>query len=191
MLRVSCTLAERDYIFTNGSAYNVATEATSSVSSYGWHYGSGKYESTEDDVPGGVYCMDHDIEIDRIDGGNPVSLLTTKSVRIPGNPNIEPAHPDGILILAEGDFHMAGNATLGASSNEGLIYAGAQCYSDDNPRIYGQLLCRDGVNPPGSEDWSTEMYSKSTRITYNCRAFLEGGGVPEPLSGGRSWWQVW
>ena len=181
-----------DYIVTNGSAYNVATTTTTSVSNYGWDYGSGTYQSTEDDVPGGTYCFDNDIsEINKIEGGDPVSILTTGSIRASGNFSIEPAHPDGILMLAEGDIDWSGNPTLGTATNEGLVYAGAQCYSDDNPRIYGQLICRDGPNPPGSENYATQMYHKSTRVTYSCRAFMEGGGVPVALTGGRSWWQVW
>ena len=186
---------DADYILNAGSLFDVALSSTSSSSSYGWNYSGGRYQSQEDpEPPAGTYCFDGNVDISTNLGGSgkAISIFTTKSIRVPGNPTMEPAHPDGYLLFAEGDVQFEGNPTFGAADNEGLIYAGAQCRNSDNPRLYGAIMCADGPDPPGAENWASTMESTGNiRLTYSCRFASAGGGVPVPLSGGRSWWQVW
>ena len=186
-----------DYILNAGSLYDVALASTHSPNSYGWNYSGGRYQSQESpEPPAGVYCFDDgnvDISTNLGGSGKRISIFTQLDIRTPGNPTMEPDHPDGYLLFAEGDILWEGNPTLGSPTNEGLIYAKAQCRTSDNPRVYGVIICLDGPNPPGSENWASTMESTGNlNLTYSCRfSGGGGGGGPVALAGGRSWWQVW
>ncbi len=58
---------------------------------------------------------------------------------------------------------------------DGLIYAGSQCKFNGNPRLSGQILCKDSPNPPGSVNYTTEsMISGNPEIRYGCGGSLKG-----------------
>ena len=83
-----------------------------------------------------------------------------------------------------------GNATGGQDNYDGLIYAGAQCHVDGNPILYGQLICKDNPNPPGSIDWVTlSNISGQMTLRYRCGGLL--GRIPPMPVPGRKWSHVW
>ena len=138
--------------------------------------------------------MNNDVEVGNQLGspGTPLAIiiLTTKSVTIPGDPHIVPAHPDSILIVAGGGVKLNGSRSSGDQNFEGLVYAGSQCEISGTPVMYGQLICRDDPNPFGGEDWASEnRISGDLTLTYSCGGLLGGGGV-SPISG-RMWSHVW
>ena len=184
-----------DFIFTGGFGLKVSTSETQNLATgtwWGWKWSSGTYITDNDFVEGGVYCMDGNAEISNQLGSSStplaISILTTKSVTIPGDPYIVPAHADSILIIAEGDVKLNGNPSAGEQNFEGLVYAGAQCEISGTPVMYGQLICRDDPNPAGSQDWvSQNRISGDLRLTYNCGVVPPEG---KPI-GGRMWNHVW
>ena len=189
--------SEADYIFENGWGTEVATGTLRNLNStwWGWRYSNpNKYVTDNDAVMPGVYCMDGNVEISHELGspGNPlpITLLTTGSLSLPGNPLVVAAHPDSILIMAEGDVNINGNPAAGAVSFEGLIYAGSQCVLPGAPVIHGQLVCRDDPNPPGSLELATEiLINGDLQVTYSCGGLL-GPQPPEPIDQ-RMWNHVW
>ena len=100
------------------------------------------------------------------------------------------AHPDSILMLADGDLKLNGNPVAGATSMEGLLYGGAQCGVSGNPIIFGQLACKGNPNPPGSTNWLdvSELNGNMT-LTYSCGGLL-GRRPPRPLTE-RTWNHAW
>ena len=138
--------------------------------------------------------MDNDVEIGNQLGSpsTPLALtiLTTKSVTIPGDPYIIPAHSDSILIVASGDVQLNGSPSSGDQNYHGLVYAGSQCEISGAPVMYGQLIFRDDPNPFGSEDWASEnKISGNLTLTYNCGGLL-GGGEARPITR-RKWSHGW
>ena len=188
---------EADYIFNGMFGTEVATTTTRNLSTgtwWGWKWSGGTYTTDNDNVQPGVYCVNNDVEIGHQLGspGAPlaITILTTMSVTIPGDPYIVPAHPDSLLIVAGGDVKLNGSPASGDHNFEGLVYAGSQCEISGTPVMYGQLICRDAPNPFGSEDWVSEnKISGDLTLTYNCGGMLGGGGVG-PISG-RMWNHVW
>ena len=113
------------------------------------------------------------------------------SVQINGNPYLETTHADSILILADGDLKLNGNPQGGHDNFEGLVYGGAQCEVGGNPSIYGQLICRNNPNPPGSMDWVTEnKLNGDMTLRYMCGGMFANAGQAVPING-RMWSHVW
>ena len=188
---------EADYIFDGIFGTEVATMTTRDLSSgtwWGWKWSGGTYTTDNNNVQPGVYCMNNDVEMPN-QLGSPstplaITILTTKSVTIPGDPYIVPAHSDSILIVASGDLRLNGSPASGDQNFEGLAYAGSQWEISGTPVMYGQLICRDDPNPFGSENWVVEnKISGDLTLTYNCGGMLGGGGS-RPISG-RMWSHVW
>jgi hypothetical protein len=127
------------------------------VARFGWKWGGNKWTSVNP-VRDGMICAKADIEISSNWGihGAParLSIYTTHSVSISGNPTLMPFDPNGGLIIAEGDVEISGNPSAGDHNNyTGMIYAGAQCKINGNPRLFGQLLCKDLPQPVGAKDY--------------------------------------
>ena len=188
---------EADYIFDGVFGTEVATSTTRNLSTgtwWGWKWSGGTYTTDNDNVQPGVYCVNNDVEVGHQLGlpGAPlaITILTTMSVTIPGDPYVIPAHPDSLLIVAGGDVKLNGSPASGDQNFEGLVYAGSQCEISGTPVMYGQLICRDDPNPFGSEDWVFEnRISGDLTLTYNCGGML-GGSRSGPISG-RMWSHVW
>ena len=192
---------EAEFIFdSSGGGLKVSTSESFDFTSGGVHWGwkwnsaSNIYISDSEFLEEGVYCVDGNVEIVHDVGvaGNPhaISILATKSVQISSNPYIASAHSDSILVMAEGDLKLNGNPSGGNESFTGLVYAGAQCEISGTAKLYGQLVCRDGSNPSGSEEWANESkISGEAEIGYGCGGF-EVGIPAEPIPG-RMWTHVW
>ena len=187
---------EADFVFTNGSGLKVSTSETQNLASgthWGWKWSGGIYTTDNNNVEPGVYCMDGDAEVVN-QLGTPstpltVTILTTKSVTIPGDPYIVAAHTESILIIADGDVKLNGSPSGGEQNFEGLVYAGAQCEVSGTPVMHGQLICRDDPNPPGSQDWaSNNQISGDLTLTFSCGGLLDK--PPSPIAG-RMWNHVW
>lgn len=167
---------DADYIFNGIWGTEVATSTTRNLSTgtwWGWKYSGGTYITDNDNVAPGTYCMDQDVEIGNQLGTPstplPLTILTDKSVAIAGDPYIVSAHPDGILIMADGDIKLNGSPSGGDENFEGLIYAGSQCEISGTPAMHGQLICRNDPNPFGSENWANQnKISGNFTLTYSC-----------------------
>ena len=188
---------EADYIFAGNLGTQVATMTTRNLATgtwWGWKWSGGTYTTDNDNVAPGVYCMDGNAEMTS-QLGSPstplaITILTTKSVTIPGDPYMVPAHSDSILIVAEGDVKLNGSPSGGEQNFEGLVYAGSQCEVSGKPVMFGQLICRDDPNPFGSENWVVgNKISGDLTLTYSCGGMLGRGGA-SPISE-RMWNHVW
>ena len=149
----------------------------------GWQMGSSnpvEWNLSGNSTVGGSYC----IEGNAVISGNPtgpggtplpLSLFIDGSVQYSGNPRITAAHPDGVLIMANGDVAVSGNFEGSTDNYDGFIYARSQCQVNGNPRIEGQILCRDDPNPPNSKEFVSETgISGNPTIHYNCGGMLAG-----------------
>jgi hypothetical protein len=98
-----------------------------------------------------------------------MSIFATLSVEISGNPYLKSSHPEGIGILAGGDVKISGNPASGFQNYEGLVYAGAQCMTNGNPAVFGQLLCKSKPDPAGSSQLvDFNQIPGNARITSDC-----------------------
>ncbi len=117
--------------------------------------------------------------------GNPleISLFSTGSVQVAGNPRITASHPDGTLIVAEGDVKISGNASGATPAFSGLVYAGAQCQVNGTPEVKGHILCHDSPNPAGAADLVDENKVNGTpTVTYDCTGERQKTFIS-------AWWQ--
>ena len=195
---------EADFIFDSaGQGLKVSTSQTFDFSGgspkWGWKWDPGNniYLTDSDSIEEGVYCIDGNIKIANAIGtaGNPadVTFLATGSFEISGNPYLTAAHSDGILVIADGDVKLNGNPTGGADNFQGVVYGGSQCDVSGNPSIFGQLICKDNPNPPGSQDLAdTNIISGNMTLTYMCGGpFTEGGVSTMVPIAGRMWNHAW
>ena len=188
---------EAEYIFTGQWGLKVSTNELQNLNAgtyWGLKWSGGKYVTDNDNVQPGVYCMDNDVEVGNQLGSaaSPlaITILTTASVTIPGDPYMVSAHSDSILIMAEGDVKLNGSPSGGDLNFEGMIYAGSQCEVSGTPALFGQLICKDDPNPVDSEDWvSANSISGDMTLTYSCGGLLSPR-PPVPITG-RMWNHVW
>jgi hypothetical protein len=120
---------------------------------------------------GKVYCVNGNVETvgDIGSAASPriASIIATGSIKISGKVFLKAAHPDGIVLMAGGDFDNQGDAGY-----EGLIYAGAQCYISSKPIIFGQVICKNKSPHPG-ENWVPfNLISGDAQITFGCNSML-------------------
>ena len=157
--------------------------------------GSNIWETDSENIAEGTYCMDGNVQVSKDLGtpGNPldVTILATGSAQINGNPYMTAAHPDGILLMADGDLYLNGNPVGGNENFAGLVWGGAQCEIAGNPSLYGQFVCKNNPNPPGSEEWASEnKINGDMKLRYNCDSDILDGNKAAPISE-RSWNHVW
>lgn len=141
----------------------------------GWKYKAGTqtYTLAGSQAVDGTYCIHGNAEIAGNAGseGDPlrITLLATGSVKVTGTPKLAADHEDGILIIAAGDVEIGGNASGSTPSYSGLVYTGAQCQMNGNPRVDGHILCYDGADPVGAVNLVTEnKFNGTPIITYDC-----------------------
>lgn len=193
---------DADYVFSSsGFGLKVSTSEVFDFSGgdkrWGWKWNSGVnlYQTDAETVDSGIYCVDGNIRVGTNLGapGNPqvLTLLTTGSIEVSGNSYLMSAHPDSILMIAEGDLKLNGNATAGYDTFEGLVYGGAQCEINGNPVLHGQLLCKNNADPAGSLDIVQEnKLNGNMKLTYMCGGIFAGAGKATPIAG-RMWSHVW
>jgi hypothetical protein len=98
-----------------------------------------------------------------------LTLIASGSIEISGNPYIQSDHPEKISMMAGGDLKFSGQPDALSQNYSGLLYAGAQCLVSGNPRIQGQLVCKNGPNPSGSIDLTAVNEIKgSPELTFGC-----------------------
>jgi hypothetical protein len=162
---------------TTGSIVDNATGVSSLAPFGGWAWNAGTQTWTGSGTPtlpaAGTYCSDANVLVQGSVGSaaapKPLSILSTKSIRVEGTPYIQPDHPDGILLMAGGDIYMAGNNTTGVSNYQGMVYAGAQCTGLGNAKTFGQLLCANGAQPAGATEWTaTNTISGNFSLNFDC-----------------------
>jgi hypothetical protein len=123
---------------------------------FGWKWGGDKWQA-EDNPRSGTVCAYHDVEISKNWGTKTtpltMSIYSTRSIIVAGNPYFTAHDTEGGLLVAENDLKISGNPETGADNYGGFMYAGAQCQISGNPRLRGQLLCKDKPNPSGFKDW--------------------------------------
>lgn len=119
-------------------------------------------------TPSGTYCVLGNVtssgDFGDMTSMKAISIIATGSIQINSKPFIKAAHPDGILLLAGGDFDLQGDW-----GGEGLLYAGGHCYVSSKPTINGQLVCKSKPDPPGAIDRTDQnLISGDARITFGC-----------------------
>ena len=125
-------------------------------------------------VPGTV-CAEGNVVVSGSAGSPanplPMSIVSTGSIEISGNPFMSASNPDNIQFLAGGDLKISGNPSVGVNNFSGLLYAGSQCQVNGNPTLGGQLICDNKANPAGSVDGATEnKINGNPTITFDCDA---------------------
>ena len=160
-----------------------------------WDAEANLYQTDGENIDDGTYCMDANIGVgtDLGTAGDPqvATFLATGSIMMNGNPYLTPAHPDSIMMIAEGDLKLNGSPASGFDTFEGLVYGGAQCEMNGDPVIHGQLICKNNPDPPGSEDIvSVNKLNGDMELTFMCGGIFAGAGGVVPIAG-RNWSHVW
>ena len=125
----------------------------------------------------GFWCFTGNVKLSGNAGsdGAPLtaSIVASGSVEVSGNPYLVPASADSITIVAGGDVAISGNPGAASPNYGGLIYAGAQCKVSGNPRLFGQVVCRNSANPAGSIEYvATTEVSGNPQISYACGGYF-------------------
>ncbi|HEX6307316.1 MAG TPA: hypothetical protein VFZ69_03950 [Longimicrobiales bacterium] len=96
----------------------------------------------------------------------PISVYATGSIGIAGNPNFSAYDSNDIVLLADGDIHIAGNSN---TNYDGIIYGGSNCRASGNLNLSGQFLCQTGPLPAGAaEIVAVNLIEGNTRFSYSC-----------------------
>jgi hypothetical protein len=161
------------WVITVGESRDSTLATGAGVRGWKWNAGQGTWSLTGNKAEGGTYFVHGNVEVTGNAGsdGAPLELtiIATGSVKVAGNPKIEAAHPDGILILAGGDVDIAGNASGITLSYAGMVYAGSQCQVNGTPSVGGHVLCHDAPDPPGAANLVTNNKVNGTpTVTYDC-----------------------
>ncbi len=186
-------LGQADYELRDGWVITVgppreSTLATGAgVRGWKWNAAQGTWTLSGSKAEGGTYFVYGNVEVTGNAGsdGAPLELtiIATGSVKVAGNPKIKAAHPEGILILADGDLDIAGNASGITLSYAGLVYAGSQCQVHGNPSVGGHILCHDDPDPPGAADLASDnKVNGNPTVTYDCNGERRRTMVA-------SWWE--
>jgi hypothetical protein len=104
-----------------------------------------------------------------------ISILAGGSISVSGSPFIAGASADSILLMAGGDVSITGTSSLVSANYEGLIYARGQCLIAGNPRIGGELICKDRPNTAGMIDYAaTTTVSGNPTLAHGCGGWIAG-----------------
>jgi hypothetical protein len=166
---------EADYILRGGYVITVGSPLDSTEllgpKVLGWTYDHSQDVYTVDTsvgVPGTVCTLGNVKVMGKTIPPLPLSVLATGSVEV-GNSLITADHSDGLLIVAGGDVVMNGIGEVGVDNFSGLIYAGSQCELNGNAILGGQLVCRDGPDPVGARDLTTDnAIAGGPTIRFDC-----------------------
>jgi hypothetical protein len=170
---------DADYVLRDGDFITIGpppdTAEIKGPGVLGWKYKASTetYSLNGNGAVDGTYCVHGNAEISGNAGsdGDPlqITLLATGSVKVTGTPKLTADHPDGILIIAEGDVEIGGNASGVTPSYSGLVYAGAQCQMHGTPDVDGHVLCYDAPDPAGAADLTDEnKFNGNPTVTYDC-----------------------
>lgn len=162
-------------LLATGNVQTVATGFQVPAAAAGWTYNAGSLTWTFAGGADGTYCAAGNVLIAGNTGSaaapKRISILATGSIRVEGTPYLAADHEDGILLLAAGDVYLAGNAAAGATSYQGMVYAGAQCAAQGTFTMFGQLLCANGPQPPGATQWAVgHTVEGNFKLTFDCSA---------------------
>lgn len=183
-----------DYVLRGGWVIDAATGdssvANGSPQAAGWQFdvSTNTYSVSGNKAVPGTVCAGGNVQVGGNTGseGSPMqmSILSTGSVEIGGNPKIAASHPEGLLVVAEGDIKVSGIASGVTPNFQGLLYAGSQCKINGTPAVEGYVLCADDPDPLGALNLTDDnIVNGDARITYDCT------GVRR-LSLISSWWEA-
>lgn len=185
-----------DYWLRDGWVVDVAASDSTLADGSGiwdWNSGDDVYTLSGDSATPGTVCSEGSISV----SGNPgtsasplsLSLIADGFIEISGNPFLVADHPENILLLATGDLKLNGNAEVGADNLSGTIYGGAQCELSGTPVLFGQLLCMDNPDPPGSKNMVDDnKINGDITLVSDCVGSAAGAAV---AISGRAWSQVY
>jgi cytoskeletal protein CcmA (bactofilin family) len=179
-LTAAAYCARADYeILSNNTVRINATGATTTLLLLGW---LGAYPLFEAGslVAEGTYCVNGNLRMTAPVGSElarkKLSFIVKGAAEIAGNPWIEPEDPDGIMLIADGDLKLTGNATIGGTTDnfQGFIYAGGHCYVAGRVRLTGQIICKNNPDPPAPtiDHQDVTTIAGTVNINYPCKGFL-------------------
>ena len=125
----------------------------------------------------GVVCVEGNFTLSGNAGTalTPLNLMivATHSVQVTGTPYLKAATADSVLIVAGADVRVAGNPAAGATSYEGMIYAGSQCALDGNATVRGNMVCRNDPHTTAAVNYaSANVVGGNTTLTYSCGGYF-------------------
>ena len=184
-----------DYILdADGWITVVATgeevHANTGNGAYGWVQkttaGNTAWELVAAQVVEATFCIDGNAKMDGSLGSaeDPfvMTVFATGGITATGNLVIMPDHPEGFLLMAQGDLKIAGNVSGAAPElTNGLLYAGSQCHLSGNPSLSAQIFCADEPDPAGAADYAaSNEISGNVQFIFDCPP--EGGLTRRVLS---------
>jgi cytoskeletal protein CcmA (bactofilin family) len=179
-LSAAAQCGRADYeILSNNTVRINGTGTITTLVALGWIGTYPLFEATQL-VTEGTYCVNGNMKMSQPVGSDAlskrVSFIVKGAAEISGNPWIQPEDADGILIIADGDLKLSGNATLGGTTDnfQGFIYAGGHCYVSGRVRITGQIICMNNPDGPAPQIDHIDLttFSGEVVIHYPCRGFL-------------------
>lgn len=112
------------------------------------------------------YCAMANVIISGNPGPIAVSVFSTGSIEISGNPKLSPAHPSSVLLLADGDLYVRGN---GSTTYNGILYGGSNCRASGSLNLTGQYLCQSGPAPAGHREIvASNLIEGNPIFNYSC-----------------------
>jgi hypothetical protein len=167
---------------SNGTLFQKSTGESFNINSnpkFGWKRSSSSpvvFDHDAGTAAPGTVCAYGNVKV----GGNvgsaanpmAMSIIATGSIQISGTPFLVPSSEDRIMFLSGADVEISGNPEAGSRNYEGLIYATSQCKVNGNPTVQGQIVCKNKVNPAGSQEIVVDnAISGNPVITYDCGGF--------------------
>jgi cytoskeletal protein CcmA (bactofilin family) len=173
-----CSRADYEILSNNTARVN-ATGAIVTLVSLGWTGSYPLFEATQLVVEG-TYCVNGNFKMSQPVGSElqrkRVSFIVKGAAEISGNPWIQPDEAEGILLIADGDLKLSGNAIIGdpTANFQGFIYAGGHCSVSGKVTIIGQIICMNNPDGPAPtiDHVDITTFSGTVSINYPCRGFL-------------------
>lgn len=119
--------------------------ATSACKNTDWSYSGGVWNLGNN--PGtGTYYVEGDVDIGGTSGSsnNPVSVISTGSINVHGNPKLTPENEQAIQFVADGDIEIVNTADLSSPAMvDGQILVRGQFEAGGNMEFQGRVMVQD------------------------------------------------
>lgn len=154
---------------------NTLHDATS-LAKFGWKRSTTapyEWEMVGSQAVDGSFCAYGDVKMTGSMGTAAaplkISLFATGSVYVAGSPFLVPFNEDGYSVIAGGDLSLNGKAEPANENFEGLFYAENQCDVSGNPRVTGQIICKNKPQTLGADNIVTNnSIAGNVDISHGC-----------------------